>query len=357
MRLSEPHRGRRTRRTLAAVTAPMLVVGLALPAASNSATPSESGETESATPSPERAVPYASKSVNNSNSRMASLREYWTPERMANAVPADRLTRQALKHQTAGSRVLPERVKPETLSDSVAPSGADSSARKKKIRKSKTIGKVFFKTRKGVDMVCSGAAVNSKRKNMVMTAGHCVNGGRGKGWHKRWIFVPGFGPNRKARNGIYPATTMVSLKGWIKRSNFNYDVAIALVKPGRGTKKKLVRKVGGYGLQTGRSYKRRMTAIGYSQLGYKGDKQKKCRRKTHRRPRSRQLAMKCRVLTPGASGGPWVKGRVRIKKRKHSHINGVNSNINRRRKPTRIRSPYFGRDVRKMYRAYRTKKR
>lgn len=355
MRLTELHRGQRTRRALAVVAAPSLVVGLALPATASQASTAESSDRQT-TNSTSKAVPYASKSVDTSNARMKSLREYWTPKRMANAVPADRITKQALKHQTAASKTRPERVKPSTLADSVAPSVPDTGARKR-VRKSKTIGKVFFRTRKGVNMVCSGAAVNSKRKNMVMTAGHCVNGGRGKGWHKRWIFVPGYGPGRKTRQGLYPATRLVSLKGWIKRSNFNYDVAIALVKPGRGTKKKLVRKVGGYGLQTGRSYRRKLAAIGYSQLGYKGDKQKSCRKKTHRRRGTRQLQMRCRVLTPGASGGPWVKGKVRIKKRKNSHINGVNSNINKRRHPTKIRSPYFGKDVRRMYRAYRKVKR
>ncbi len=357
MRLTEPRRGPRSRQALAIIAAPALIVGLATPTTASSASTPESSDDRTAAAAKE-SVPYQSKSVNQSRARMADLREYWTPERMANAVPADRLARQALKQQTAGSRTQPERVAPSTLANSVAPSGQQAgSTQQRRLRKSKTIGKVFFRTGKGVDMVCSGAAVNSKRKNMVMTAGHCVNGGRGKAWHKRWIFVPGYGPGRKARNGMYPATRLVALRGWIKRSNFNFDVAIALVKPGRGTNKKLVRKVGGYGLQTGKRYQRKLTAIGYSQLGYKGDKQKKCRRKTHRRPRTRQLAMRCRVLTPGASGGPWVKGRIRIKKRGNSYVNGVNSNINRPRKPTRIRSPYFGRGVRLMYRAYKNKKR
>ncbi|HLR84717.1 MAG TPA: hypothetical protein VK059_07180 [Nocardioidaceae bacterium] len=354
MRLTEPRRGR-SRRALAIIAAPALIVGLATPMTASSATTSESNDNRTAVPTKKR-TPYLSKAVNNSQSRMAGLRQYWTPERMANAVPADRLTRQALKHQTPASRARPEPVKPSTLAKPAAASGQNSAARRK-LRKSKTIGKVFFRTARGVDMVCSGAAINSKRKNMVITAGHCLNGGRGKAWHRRWIFVPGYGPGRKARHGIYPATRLVALRGWIKRSNFNFDVGLALVKPGRGTKKRLVRKVGGYGLQTGKGFRRKVTAIGYSQVRFKGDKQKKCRRKTHRRPRTRQLAMRCRVLTPGASGGPWVKGRIRLKKGSRSFVNGVNSNINRPRRPTRIRSPYFGRAVRKMYRAYRTKAR
>ncbi|MGH8879571.1 MAG: trypsin-like serine peptidase [Stackebrandtia sp.] len=346
MRLKLPPRGRRVQQALAVGAAPALVMGLALVAISNPANASHTDTQSNA--SPDRAKPaFVSKSVSDQTSRAARLREYWTPERMANAVPADRLTQGAVPTAAPSTDTM----KATTGSQPVQPTAAASSARK--VRKSKTIGKVFFKTRSGIDMVCSGAAVNSKAKNMVMTAGHCVHSGPGKGWHKNWIFVPGYGPGNTARNGIYPATRLVALRGWIKKENFNDDVALALVKPGRGTNTKLVRKVGGYGTQFGRSYRRTMTAIGYSQLGFKGDKQKHCRKMTHRRRGTGQIEMRCRVLTPGASGGPWVKGKVAAGK---GFVNGINSNVNKRRHPTVIRSSYFGKDVYRMYQSFRKTK-
>ncbi|UPK74517.1 hypothetical protein MU582_19075 [Nocardioidaceae bacterium SCSIO 66511] len=356
MRLTQPTRGRRVRRVVAVAAAPALVAGLALPA--TMATASESTAEAGNDPARKTAepVPYASQTVNLAAARAQSAAEYWTPERMANAVPGDRITRQAAKHQPSASRTAPEPTRPQLVSKAALPSSPD--ARKKKVRKSKTIGKVFFKTRKGVNMVCSGAAINSKRKNMVMTAGHCVHGGRGKGWHKKWIFVPGYGPGNTAPNGVYGATTKVAMKGWIKRSNFNYDTALALVKPVKFTKKKLVKNVGGYGLQVGRSHKRRLAAVGYSQLGRKGDKQTSCRKRSHRAVHGKQIKLRCHNLTPGSSGGPWIKGKVRIGKKKRSALNGVVSNgVGKRKHPKFIRSPYFDRKVLKMYKAYRKKKR
>lgn len=349
MRLTLPPRGRRVQQALAIGAAPALVLGLALVATPNSANASSTATERNAAPEKSKPV-YMSKSVKPQQSRTARLREYWTPKRMANAIPADRLTRHAITTMTPQEAARDRAMKPVTESQPVLPTGADGNARK--VRKSRTIGKVFFKTHAGVSMVCSGSAVNSKAKNMVMTAGHCVNGGKGKGWHKKWIFVPGWGKSHKAKRGIYPATRLVALRGWIKHSNFNDDVALALVKPGRGTNKKLVKKVGGYGAQFGRSHHRRLAAIGYSVVGFSGDKQKHCRKWTHRRFGG-SIEMRCRVLTGGASGGPWIKGKAANGK---GYINGVNSNVNKTHHPTVIRSSYFASDVRHMYRAFRKKK-
>lgn len=348
MRLTLPPRGRRVQQVLAIGAAPALVAGLAFVATSNPATAAhDSSEPSAADRSPR--VWSSDAGSADAASGAERLRAYWTPKRMANAVPADRIAARVARTQGRTTEsASAQRMKPTAAAQPAlptAPAGA-------KVLKSKTIGKVFFRSG-GKDMVCSGAAVNSKRKNMVMTAGHCVHGGPGRGWHKKWIFVPGYGPGHRAPNGIYPKTRLVALKGWIKRGNFNDDAAIALVRPGKGTRKKLVKKVGGFGAQFGRSRHRRLAAVGYSELGYRGDKQKSCRKRTHRLRKTGQIEMRCRVLTPGSSGGPWVKGKVR---KGRGYINGVNSNVNRRRHPTKMRSPYFGRDVFRMYKAFRNKR-
>ena len=341
MRLTLPPRGRRAQRTLAVSAAPALVLGLALTAPAHSATASPA-PTPSASPDHDRPV-YLSHPLDNRASARTTTGTYWTPERMAHAVPADRLTRDAITHASPG-----DRMPATTAARPAAPAPAGGAA---KTHKSQTIGKVFFTTEGGVDMVCSGSAVNSKAKNMVMTAGHCVNGGKGKSWYHRWIFVPGYGPGNRTPNGLYRAKRLISLAGWVKHSNLNDDVGIALVKPVRGTKKKLVKNVGGYGVQFGRSGHRKLAAIGYSQVNYKGDKQKNCRKWTHRRKHDKfQLVMRCHVLTGGASGGPWVKGKA-IKGQ--GLVNGVNSTNNDLHHPTKIRTPYFGRDVFRMYNAFR----
>ncbi|MFG3260250.1 trypsin-like serine peptidase [Streptomyces sp. NPDC048172] len=59
------------------------------------------------------------------------------------------------------------------------------------------VGKVFMDTPKGA-MVCSGTVVkdprNPGKSNLVATAGHCVHGGKGKGWFRNVVFVPDYNP-------------------------------------------------------------------------------------------------------------------------------------------------------------------
>ena len=53
-----------------------------------------------------------------------------------------------------------------------------------------TTGKVFF-TLGGVNYVCSGAATSSTNRDVVTTAGHCVNEGPGA-FATNWAFVPAY---------------------------------------------------------------------------------------------------------------------------------------------------------------------
>ncbi len=60
----------------------------------------------------------------------------------------------------------------------------------------KSTGKVFF-TLGGVNYVCSGSATSSGNKDVVSTAGHCVNEGPGA-FATNWAFVPGVQQQRPA---------------------------------------------------------------------------------------------------------------------------------------------------------------
>ncbi|MCZ7434067.1 trypsin-like serine peptidase [Streptomyces sp. WMMC1477] len=69
-------------------------------------------------------------------------------------------------------------------------------------------GKVFMDTPKG-QMVCSATVVqdpaNPGTSNLVATAGHCVHGGKDKGWFRNVIFVPGFNHNGLAAEELESA--------------------------------------------------------------------------------------------------------------------------------------------------------
>ncbi|NUW35103.1 hypothetical protein HTZ77_27270 [Nonomuraea sp. SMC257] len=57
----------------------------------------------------------------------------------------------------------------------------------------KTIGKVFFVNSKGEKKWCSATSVQSKYRNLVATAGHCVYDTAGNtDVMSKWVFVPGY---------------------------------------------------------------------------------------------------------------------------------------------------------------------
>lgn len=276
-----------------------------------------------------------------SDDEVRSTGEYWTQERMRGAIPAGaQLSDAEIKEQAARATEPIEKGAPTTGS---TPVGAEDAAKGgRDIR----IGKVFFR-QAGKDYVCSGAAVNTKKKNMVWTAGHCVNGVGKVGWSKKFAFYPGLyikNGQYIAPRGGYLATRLATSRGWVKNSSFNYDYALALVRPWKYTKKPLVKNVGGFGIQFGKKFKRSVKAVGYSSRGYNGGQQKVCKRVSHQRKGTRQLEIYCKVLTPGASGGPWLVGR---------YLNGVNSNVDRYDPAPRvIRTPYFGVGARQLFRKY-----
>ncbi|MFK4036573.1 hypothetical protein ACI2LC_12335 [Nonomuraea wenchangensis] len=83
-----------------------------------------------------------------------------------------------------------------------APTGSVATATKvKNVNLPKTIGKVFFIDRSGKYRWCSATSIQSRHRNLVVTAGHCVYE-RGKDVFRKWVFIPGYYQG-KAPWGIY----------------------------------------------------------------------------------------------------------------------------------------------------------
>lgn len=288
----------------------------------------------------------------NMNARQ-SVDNYWTAERMANAKPA-RQQFSAGDLRASARMAEAERVAPGIGSNPVAgePEVMKQAARKSYSRR---VGKMFYKFKKQ-NWVCSGAVVNSKKKNMVMTAAHCL-WDKKKKWAHKILFIPGYTKKGKSPHGRWYAEKVAIPKRW-KRWGKNRelpqaDYGIMLVENKRRKGKNIARKVGAYGLQWGvRKWRRKYKATGYPAFGrHSGRQQKSCRSrsrlwKKYSSPRSGYglLKMKCRAVTAGSSGGPWIrKGR----------INGQNALVNSFKKPRWVATPWLAGGMKKLYRKYR----
>ncbi|MEU1392636.1 MULTISPECIES: hypothetical protein [unclassified Nonomuraea] len=93
----------------------------------------------------------------------------------------------------------------DTKPGTTAPIGEEkkTTAKTQNVNMPKTIGKVFFVNGKGEKKWCSATSLQSKYRNLVATAGHCVyDTGANADVMSKWVFVPGYYQG-KAPWGIY----------------------------------------------------------------------------------------------------------------------------------------------------------
>ncbi|MEW6943505.1 hypothetical protein V3M81_09475 [Trueperella pyogenes] len=249
-------------------------------------------------------------SVNLSRSSARELEPtgYWTEEKMRSAIPADKLAPEFYQTDTNPSDERSKRLSlGEDLSDPVYPELSPGQQTRNAVVPS-TAGKVFF-SYKGKNYVCSGSAINGPTKNVVSTAGHCVHGGKGEGWHSNIAFAPAY-YNGASGYGLWNWKTAYTFTGWTNSSDFSRDQAFFTVHPRNG--RTLVATVGGNGLSY--NYGHNQTGVriwGWpAEKPYDGTTPYYCDGNTKKWGFwSRDMIMPC-DMTGGASGDPWLRTRI-----------------------------------------------
>ncbi|MBM7520251.1 trypsin-like serine peptidase [Nocardioides nitrophenolicus] len=255
-----------------------LVVGVlgALPGAS--ATPS--GPRDPARPAVEvRPVPHA------------GVRDFWTPQRMRDAVPLD----------LGASGSLPGSAVRGRTTAAAAPSGLRST------------GKLYFSDAGGT-AVCSASSVNTAERNLIITAGHCVHGLRlgcellcgARHYYGNFLFVPGY-DHGAAPYGSWVGVAVVAQPTWVSAEDEAHDQALVQLAPRGGVN--LVDVVGGNGLAW--NYPARedgVRVVGWpAQAPYDGESRQECGGSTTASGYTSTVgdAQIACPMTGGASGGPW----------------------------------------------------
>jgi V8-like Glu-specific endopeptidase len=214
-----------------------------------------------------------------------------------------------------------------------------------------TNGAVFFRTGGGLAS-CSGTAVTSKNRSLVVTAGHCVHSGFGRSgrwFHRKWTFVPGL-DDGVAWFGQFKAKALWTTDGWWRSENYNFDVGMAVL--GRNALgQKLTRAVGSQGFATNLARSQAYDAYGYpADPPFDGAQQWVCESQyagddpnafAYSGPPT--LAIGC-DMTAGSSGGGWVA--------EDQYVNGVNSYMYSN-DPSTMYGPYFGTAIWRLYKQAR----
>lgn len=95
----------------------------------------------------------------------------------------------------------------------------------------RTTGRVFL-TMNGVDLVCSASTVRSANRDLVVTAGHCVKDGTGN-WAQNWVFVPGYHEGDRPY-GVFTARRMFVAAPWSRAADDTHDIGMVALNTSGG---------------------------------------------------------------------------------------------------------------------------
>jgi hypothetical protein len=241
---------------------------------------------------------------------------YWTPARMASAIPRDFVK--------AGGKFVPTAGKPPKPpggGGGGAVTGASWTGDNPIVARS---GKVFF-TMGTTRYVCSGSVADDSRDDLslVLTAGHCAYDEVARRFATNWMFIPAYdsAPTQtcpQTAYGCWTAQALVVHNGFATAGGFNsqamvHDFAFAVVGAGavpNGAEQELDVAVGSYPLATSVSAGNKLYAFGYPAAGkYKGKDLVYCAGNIFADPyaSNQTWGMTCN-MTGGSSGGPWLLG-------------------------------------------------
>lgn len=198
----------------------------------------------------------------------------------------------------------------------------------------RTNGKIFGTDPAEGRYTCSGTALSTPSRSIVLTAGHCVV--EGHRWGRNIVFVPAYDHGARPF-GTFVASAVYTMRQWRHSENPDFDVAAIRVEPNRlGT---LGDVVGDREWTTERSRFSGFQIFGYPAGALQGEALRACDTQgLGSDPLTNVLGGPPTVpgtcdMAGGSSGGAWiVEGR---------YVDGVTS-YGYSRRHSRLYSPYFG---------------
>jgi V8-like Glu-specific endopeptidase len=223
--------------------------------------------------------------------------DYWTADRMRQAVSGEVLGEKALERGKRSSVDTVKKGESTRVKATKAPALTSVSH----------VGKVFFSVGTS-NYVCSGNAVTSANRSTVSTAGHCVTSGPGQE-AQNFAFVPAY-ENGAAPYGKWIARALYAPIEWSSTGDMTYDTAFAVMEPD-STGRHLTDVVGGSGLAFNQDSGQYYTAYGYPASNqFNGETLKSCAGTAIPDTINSQFGSQgipC-DMNGGSSGGPWFIG-------------------------------------------------
>jgi V8-like Glu-specific endopeptidase len=160
------------------------------------------------------------------------------------------------------------------------------------------VGALFEQDASGTHF-CTASVVASPGKDLLITAAHCIHGGKGGGYHSNIVFIPDY-RNGNAPFGVWTPQRLLVAPQWAGSSDPDYDVGFVTLQPRGGQNIQQVLGGSHLGTDTGSRYLVRVT--GYPDSA---NAPITCLNWTSQQS-STQLRFECSGYTGGTSGSPWV---------------------------------------------------
>jgi V8-like Glu-specific endopeptidase len=146
---------------------------------------------------------------------------------------------------------------------------------------------------------CTASVVASPGRDLLITAAHCISGGKGGGYRQDLVFIPGY-RDGQAPYGIWTPAQLIVAPQWMKSSDPDFDVGFVVLKPHDGKNIEEVLGANHLGIDPG--YRNLVLVTGYPASV---DAPISCSDWTSEQSPS-QLRFDCGGFTGGTSGSPWI---------------------------------------------------
>jgi V8-like Glu-specific endopeptidase len=160
------------------------------------------------------------------------------------------------------------------------------------------VGALFYGSSSGGHF-CTGSVVDSPGQDVIATAAHCLNEGKGGADRTDVAFIPAYADG-ETPFGVWQPAKYVMDSRWVNGADPNLDVAFVVLKPHDG--KNIQQVLGGNSIQFNPGFEHKVRVTGYPASA---DAPIACDNTTKKQDPD-YLEFACANFYGGTSGSPWV---------------------------------------------------
>ena len=188
---------------------------------------------------------------------------------------------------------------------------------------------------------CTASVVASLGRDLLITAAHCIYGGKSGGYRQDIVFIPGYRDGTEPF-GVWTPQRLLVAPQWASSSDPDFDVGFVVLKPHDG--ENIQQVLGGNRLGIDSGYQHLVRVTGYPNSA---GTPITCISSTSRQSAT-QLRFECDGYTSGTSGSPWVT-RFDRRTRTGTIVGVIGGYQEGGDSPSVSYSPYFGSAISQLY--------